>query len=229
MQRTILITGANGNLGQKVIQKLSAEGHKIIAMVGSGHLPESLRQKALIQAHVDLFNEESAEAFVHSMIDQYPQLDAAILLVGGFEIGTVEATDEALLDKQIALNFKTAWFVIKPLMTHFRKSKTGQFVLICARPAINPEEGKNMVAYAISKSMLISLAEIINAEGKKMGITASVIIPSILVTPPNRKAMPDADFERWVKPSTIAETISFILSDTGKALRQPVFKVYHLS
>ncbi|MGB3081284.1 MAG: SDR family NAD(P)-dependent oxidoreductase, partial [Saprospiraceae bacterium] len=129
----------------------------------------------------------------------------------------------------ISLNFKTAWFIIKPLMTHFKKSGGGQIILIGARPAINPDEGKNVVAYSLSKSLLISLAEIINTEGKNAGITASIIIPGILDTAPNRKAMPDADFEGWVKTSTVAETISFILSDAGKALRQPVFKVYNRS
>jgi NAD(P)-dependent dehydrogenase (short-subunit alcohol dehydrogenase family) len=86
-----------------------------------------------------------------------------------------------------------------------------------------------MIAYAISKSMLFSLAEFINEEGNKQGITASIIVPSTIDTPPNRKSMPDADPEKWVKAMDIGETIRYILSDTGRKLRQPVFKVYHQS
>lgn len=216
-------------MGQDVVNSISAAGHHIIATVGSGEVPESLIEKTIVQQRVDLLNEAAAESFVHSIVNQYPSLDGAILLVGGFGMGNIENTNEAMLDKQISLNFKTAWFIIKPLMTHFKKSGGGQIILIGARPAINPDEGKNVVAYSLSKSLLISLAEIINTEGKNAGITASIIIPGILDTAPNRKAMPDADFEGWVKTSTVAETISFILSDAGKALRQPVFKVYNRS
>ncbi len=229
MQRTILITGATGNLGHDVVNSIFASGHKIIATVGSSEISESLIQKTIVQQRVDLLRESSAESFMHGIINGHPQLDGAVLLVGGFGMGNIESTNEAMLDKQITLNFKTAWFIIKPLMSHFKKSGGGQIVLVGARPAINPDEGKNVVAYALSKSLLFSLAEIINAEGKDAGITASIVVPGILDTAPNRNAMPDADFEDWVKTSTVAETISFILSDAGKALRQPVFKVYNRS
>lgn len=229
MSRTIIISGSNGNLGQEVVNILFEEGHKIHALIGPGEIPDSFKKKTIDQTLIDLGNENATEFLIQKMIKEYPQLDAAVLLAGGFEIGSVEATNETLLDQQIALNFKTAWFVIKPLLAHFKKRGEGQFILISARPAINPNEAKTKVAYAISKSMLLTLAEIINAEGRDSGITASVIIPSILDTPQNRDAMPDADPERWVKTSDIANTISFILSDTGKVLRQPVFKLYHHS
>ena len=229
MKRTILITGSNGHLGQQVVSKLSDEGHQLIAAMGSCPFPESFKDITALHMQVDLNNEQSTEEFVEKIISQYPKLDAAVLLAGGFEAGNIEGTNEALLDRQIALNFKTAWLVVKPIMAHFKKIGTGQFILICARPAVSPEAGKKSVAYAISKSMLLTLAEIINADGSKSGITASVIIPSILDTQPNREDMPDSDFEKWVKPSRIAETISFILSDVGKELRQPVFKIYNRS
>jgi NAD(P)-dependent dehydrogenase (short-subunit alcohol dehydrogenase family) len=227
MQRTILITGSNGNLGQEVVNRLSSEGHQIIAVTGSGPIPEYFNEKTINQSRIDLSNESEAEAFALDMIGQHPNLDAALLLAGGFSMGKLDMTDEKLLDQQIALNFKTALFIIKPLLAHFIKSGGGQFILMGARPAISPDAGKNSVAYAISKSMLLSLAEIINAEGKESGITASVIIPSILDTPPNRKSMPKADYSTWIKPSRVADTISFILSDAGRELRQPVFKIYN--
>jgi len=229
MSRTIIISGSNGNLGEEVVNILSGEKHKIIALVGPGDIPETFKKKTLEQTLVDLSNENATDFLIQKMIKEYPELDAAVLLAGGFEMGSIEETNEKLLDQQITLNFKTAWFVIKPLLSYFKKRGKGQFILISARPAIAPNEAKTKVAYAISKSMLLTLAEIINAEGRDSGITASVIIPSILDTPQNRDSMPDADPQRWVKTSDIAKTISFILSDTGKVLRQPVFKLYHHS
>lgn len=227
MSRTILVTGASGNLGNEVVRHLATEGHQIIALTGSHKMSEELNKIISFQTQVDLGNQSQSGKTIGDIIRDYPQLDAAVLLAGGFEMGNIKDTDESLLDNQIALNFKTAWFVIQPLLSHFKEMGHGQFILMGAKPAINLSESVNKVAYALSKSLVISLAEIINAEGKDTGITASVIVPEVIDTPQNRKDMPDADFSRWVKTSTISDVISFILSDAGSWLRQPVFKVYN--
>ncbi|MFZ1677581.1 MAG: SDR family NAD(P)-dependent oxidoreductase, partial [Saprospiraceae bacterium] len=224
MPRTILVTGASGNLGRDVVRHLATEGHQVIALTGSYKMSEEIDKIISFQTQVDLGNQtESAKTMVN-LISLYPQLDAAVLLAGGFEMGDIKDTDEVLIDKQIKLNFKTAWFVIQPLMTHFKDKGGGQFILMGAKPALNPSESVSKVAYGLSKSLLFTLAEIINAEGKDTGITASVIVPEVIDTPQNRKDMPDADFSSWVKTSTISEIISFILSDAGRWMRQPVYK-----
>jgi len=226
MQRTILITGATGYLGKEVVHHLHAEGNSILATYHSKEFDESTKQKIAHAEHVDLFNENDTNSAMLKLVQQHPALDAAVLLAGGFKPGSIEHTDEALFDELFSLNFKTAWFVVKPLMDHFKKIGHGQFIFIAARPAISPEAGKNLVAYALSKSLLVSLAEIINADGKAIGITASVILPSTLDTPPNRKDMPNADFNKWVPTTDVAQTISFILSPAGIQMRQPVYKIY---
>lgn len=227
MSRTILVTGANGNLGKEVVRHLTSEGHEVIAVTGSKPMPVNLHDAILFQKKMDLSHEESTGNAIQEIVSQYSQIDAALLLAGGFEMGNLKATDESLLDRMISLNFKTAWFVIQPMMAHFKKSGGGQFILMGAKPAINPSESVSKVAYGLSKSLLFTLAEIINAEGKDAGITASIIVPEVIDTPQNRKDMPDADFNKWVKTSTISEIISFILSDAGRWLRQPVYKAYN--
>ncbi len=229
MNRTILITGATGNLGKEVVQLLHEEGNKILAIYHKQELDDAFKQKVTLLEHLDLNEENETQTAMARMIRQFPELDAAILLAGGFESGKIGETDLALLDQQFMLNFKTAWNVVKPVMDHFLKIGRGQFIFIGARPAISPEAGRNNVAYALSKSLLFSLAEIINAEGKALGISAAVIVPSILDTPPNRADIPKADFSKWVQPADVAETIRFILSPVGQQLRQPVFKIYNRS
>ena len=226
MQRTILITGATGFLGKDVVHHLHVEGNTILGTFHNKEFDESVKQKIAQAEHVDLYNENDTNSTMIKLVEQHPELDAAVLLAGGFKPGSIEQTDQALLDQQFSLNFKTAWFIVKPLMDHFKKIGRGQFVFIAARPAVSPEAAKNLVAYALSKSLLLSLAEIINADGKAMGITASVILPSTLDTPANREDMPNADFSKWVPTSDVAQTISFILSPAGNQMRQPVYKIY---
>ncbi|MCB0637782.1 MAG: hypothetical protein KDC54_14230, partial [Lewinella sp.] len=79
----------------------------------------------------------------------------------------------------------------------------------------------------LSKSLLFRLAEIINAETSKHGVVAAVVAPGTMDTPPNREAMPAADFSDWVPTERVAEVIAFLLSDTGAMLREPVVKVYN--
>jgi NAD(P)-dependent dehydrogenase (short-subunit alcohol dehydrogenase family) len=227
MKRTILLTGANGNLGYDVVDALASEGHTLLAITGSGELSEEQKSKVAFTEEVDLSDESASTAVVYKIISDYTDVSVAILLAGGFSVGAIGETNEDMLDGQIALNFKTAWFVIRPLIEHWKKNQGGQIILMGARPAINPAEGKNLVAYALSKSLLFSLAEIINEDGKDKGIAASIIVPSILDTPPNRESMPDADFTHWVKTEDVAKTIQYILSDAGQQLHQPVFKMYN--
>jgi NAD(P)-dependent dehydrogenase (short-subunit alcohol dehydrogenase family) len=105
----------------------------------------------------------------------------------------------------------------------------GKLIFVGSRPALKPQEGKNVLAYALAKSLIFKLADLLNAEGSSKNVTASVIVPSTIDTEVNRKAMPDKDFSAWVKPEEIADAMAFICSDTGKPLRETVLKIYNRS
>jgi NAD(P)-dependent dehydrogenase (short-subunit alcohol dehydrogenase family) len=149
------------------------------------------------------------------------------LLAGGFEMGGIETTDTAQLRKMFSLNFETAYHIARPLFQHMIQNGYGRLVFTGARPGINLQEGTNKMAYALSKSLLFNLAEILNKEAKGKNVTASVIAPSTIDTPPNRESMPNAKYDTWVKPEQIAEVLSFICSDSGNVLRESIFKVYN--
>lgn len=225
--KTILITGANGNLGTAVVLNLHLKGHLICATVGPGPVDEAFNGMTVDTRQVNLTDEGEVRSYVDDITTKYPKVSAGVLLVGGFAMGDIKETDGAALDKQIALNFKTAYFVVRPLIEHFEKNGGGQIILVGARPALDANAGKGLVAYSVSKSMVFHLAELINASGKKKNIRATVLVPSTIDTETNRKSMPDADFSKWVKAEDIAETVSFILSDAGSTLRETVIKVYN--
>jgi NAD(P)-dependent dehydrogenase (short-subunit alcohol dehydrogenase family) len=107
------------------------------------------------------------------------------------------------------------------------KNKRGNIIFIGARPALNPAQGKNLIAYGLSKSLLFKLAEYLNEAAKGMNVSVSVVVPSTLDTPLNRKSMPDVNPDNWVKPREIAETLEFLVSDKSTALRETVLKIYN--
>jgi NAD(P)-dependent dehydrogenase (short-subunit alcohol dehydrogenase family) len=227
---TIIITGANGNLGLEVVNRLLQDGYHILATSGQTGASNLRRDENLVISEVDLLNEEQAQKFVESSLEDNPGIQAAILLVGGFAMGKLTETKKADLDKMIDLNFYTAYNIARPLLAYFlNRPHGGRFILVGSRSGLNPANGKDFFAYSLSKAMIFKLADFINAEGKDKGVTATVIVPSTIDTEANRKAMPDADYSKWVPAGNIADAISFSLSETGQMLRESVIKIYNRS
>jgi NAD(P)-dependent dehydrogenase (short-subunit alcohol dehydrogenase family) len=226
--KNIIITGANGNLGSAVVKKFLNDGYRVIAVDQSdNHLSFAKGNSNFEFKTVDLAKEEVASAFVEEMIGKHKTIDAALLLVGGFAMGNIDKTSGTDIDKMINLNFKTAYFLARPIFQHMVSKNSGRLVLVGARPALQAEYGKGMIAYTLSKSLLFKLAELLNAEAKGKDVVTSVITPSTIDTPENRKSMPNANPDDWVKPENIADVLEFICSGKSSVLRDPVYKVYN--
>lgn len=227
---SIIITGAAGNLGSAVTEKMLAEDRQVFATVGPHESEDFLRHEHLKTEQLDLLDAELAQSFVEKVIDETDSLEGAVLLAGGFGMGSIADTGSEDLDKMYRLNFKTAFHVVQPLLKHWQEEESGgTLVFIGAKPALEPSAGQNLAAYALSKSLLFELASYINAGTGKHGVKAAVIVPSIIDTPPNREAMPDADPSNWVPPQRIADTISYLFSETGQMWRETVIRIYNKS
>jgi NAD(P)-dependent dehydrogenase (short-subunit alcohol dehydrogenase family) len=228
MPKTILITGANGGLGAATVKKFLDKGYKVIAVDQSGtQLGFAAGHDNFELRSVDATDEQAVSAFVEEIIALYDNIDGALLLVGGFAMGDIAATDGGALRKMFSLNFETAYFFARPLFLHMLEKGYGRVAFMGARPALKPEQGKGVLAYSLTKSLLFRLAELLNATAKGKNVVASVIAPSTIDTPANRKSMPDADFSAWVSATDIATLLEFICSEEGNALREPVYKIYN--
>jgi NAD(P)-dependent dehydrogenase (short-subunit alcohol dehydrogenase family) len=225
--KTVIITGANGNLGVAVTNHFLDAGYKVIATVRNEEGRSELPQHGNLHVSVVNLSDESAtSAFASDIISKHGKIDALLMLVGGFAMGNIKDTDASALRKQFALNFETAYFIARPIFEHMLDKRYGRLIFIGSRPALEASAGKHVVAYALSKSLLFKLAEFMNAEGKGKNVTATVVAPSTIDTPVNRKEMPDADADKWVKPEALAAVLEFIISGKGEPLREAVLKVY---
>ena len=139
----------------------------------------------------------------------------------------ISDTSGADIDKMFSLNFKSAYFIARPLLTHMQQNNYGRLIFIGAKPALLASVGKNLIAYSLSKSLLFKLADFINEDSKGKNIVASVVVPSTIDTPVNRKEMPDANFDDWIKPEQIADMLELITSEKGNPLRETIIKVYN--
>ncbi len=224
MKPSVIVTGGGGNLGSAVVNKLKAEGYSIIGTAVSDREFHRLEASGVQTSMLDLTDEEAVAQFVSKLEND---VEAAVLIVGGFTAGGFQDTTGEDLRKMYSLNFETAFFISQALLNKFDAQGGGQLVLVGSRPALNPEEGKELVAYSLSKKLVFYLAELINAYGKEKNIHATVVVPSVIDTKRNREAMPEADYSKWVSPETLADAVHFMLSDTGKQIQDGVLKVYN--
>ncbi|UJP66545.1 SDR family NAD(P)-dependent oxidoreductase [Mongoliitalea daihaiensis] len=222
MERNIIITGAAGNLGKQVVSKFKREGYKVIATI----LPDSEEEveEADDVYEVDVTSEESVAEFAKEYQLQYGEVDAIGLLVGGYANGGIEDTSVQDIEKMMKLNFFTAFNMVKNFLPVFKKADFGTFLFVGARPSLQPADGKNVVAYALSKSLLFQLADYVAEEVKDSKIRSHIFVPSIIDTPANREAMPEENFSEWVSPAEIAEAMHYAVNTPS--LRNMTFKLY---
>ena len=226
MTKTAIVTGSAGNLGRAVVKKLLENDYKVIGTVRKKKT-ENISHPNVEEAELDLLNEENCQQLVDEIIAKNKSIDVAILTAGGFNMGNIAATKVNDVARQYQLNFETAYNIARPVFVQMLKQNSGRIFLIGSRAGLDVTHAKGVTSYALSKSLIFRLAELMNAEAKNKNVVVSVIVPSTIDTPENRKSMPDADFNTWVSPSEIAGVIQYYASAEASALREPVIKVYN--
>ena len=159
----------------------------------------------LMQA--DLLDSDGAADAVKAVAD----LEAVVNLVGGFSDGPkVHETEPADFQRMIRLNVEPAFNLARAGMPVLAERAASAFVGVSARAAIRPFPGA--AGYITGKAALLAFVKALDAEYKGAGVRCNAVLPSVIDTPANRKATPDADFSRWVQPAEIAKVIRFLVS-----------------
>lgn len=202
MQNKAIITGASGNLGDAAVKLFCNSGFDVIAVSNKKAIDNN--NKAVDSYMVDLTDDGLVKEFTDVIIKKHKVIDCVLMFAGGFAAGKIEKTNSEDLGKMFSINFKTAFFLTRHLLPHFTENKKGTFIFTGSLPGMNASETTGAAAYGLSKSLLFRLAEMINTEHEKNHLQAFVLVPTTMDTPQNRLAMPGADFNKWLKPETVA-------------------------
>ena len=226
-KKTVIVTGASGNLGQAVVKKFLSEKYRVVGtIIPNDPVVFEIQDSGFEIAMLDLVDENAAGQFVKDVIRKYGQIDIAVLTVGGFVMGNIaETTSEGLMN-QYKLNFQSAYHVARPVFQQMLIQKYGHIFLIGSKPGMDTKNGKGMVAYSLAKSLLFRLAELLNDEAEGLNVVCWVIVPSTIDTLQNRASMPGADFTKWVTPAKLAEVIFSHCSGDTQDYKERVLKVY---
>jgi NAD(P)-dependent dehydrogenase (short-subunit alcohol dehydrogenase family) len=219
--RHIVVTGAAGALGRAVVQHFLDQGARVALLDHRmEHLTDAFpgldnSQHLLLQADVT-----SASAMAEAatqILAAFKQVDALVHIAGGFEMGEpVHALSRAAWDRMMDLNAWSFVAVSQALVPSMIERKAGSVIAVSAKTAARGAAG--MAAYIASKSALQRLVEATAAELAPHGIQVNSIAPSVLDTPANRQAMPDAKPDNWVSTAVAAQTIGFLASPAAAAL-----------
>lgn len=231
VNKTIVITGAAGNLGRAVTQVFMEQGARLVLLdLRADDLQRTFGKDntAVALAPVDLLDPEAIGVVVDAAVDRYGRIDVLCNLAGGFLMGEpVHETSAASWNAMFDRNVRTLLNMSQAVVPHMSAKGGGKIVNIGAFAAQRGLAG--MGAYIAAKSAVIRLTESMAAELREKNINVNCVLPTIVDTPENRAAMPAADPTRWVAPQDLAAVISFLASGAARAVHGVALPVTGLS
>lgn len=230
-EQVVLVTGAGGNVGRALAEASAARGASCVLLdLDEARLRELYgadTEKQVVVA-ANLSDAAALRAGLQEAIQHVGSITVAFNTVGGFAMGEpVHRTGAALWQQMAELNVASMLNVCSEVVPPMEAAGYGKIVNIAANAALRGQA--NMGAYCATKSAVISLTQSMAAELREKGVNVNCVMPSIIDTPQNRAAMPDADFERWVKPDSLARVMLFLASDEAGDVHGAAVPVVGLS
>lgn len=218
--KIVLVTGGTGALGSSITKAFAESNATVISSYISDREKGQAQKenKSTVQlVKVNITKEEEVLKLVSSIIDQYSRIDILVNVVGAYIGGkSVHELDEEEWDLMMNLNLKSAFLISKHVIRQMLSSKYGKIIHVSSKNGLHSEGYDS--AYSASKSGLIRLVESLSKETKESNINVNCIMPSTIDTQANRKAMPNADFNKWVKSENLANVVLFLSSEESKTI-----------
>jgi NAD(P)-dependent dehydrogenase (short-subunit alcohol dehydrogenase family) len=230
VHRTVIVTGASGNLGRAVAGAFAAEGANLVLVARhEATLAEQFGgdgERRLFVA-ADLGRQDDANGVAAAARARFGRIDTVCNLAGAFRIdGPVHETSDATWQFLFDTNVRSVLCMARACVPAMLEAG-GSIVNVAAYAALRA--GANMGAYAASKAAVMRLTEAMSAELRERGINVNCVLPTTIDTPQNRQAMPGADPARWVAPGDLARIIVFLASPAARAIHGASIPVSGLS
>ncbi len=230
--RVTLITGGTGALGTAVTRAFLEQGSAVVATYRAEPEAERLRAALgstgrLVLHQADVTSTAEVASLVERTLARHGRIDYLINLVGGWAGGTpVWETGDAEWEHMLAVNLRSTFVCCRAVLPHMLERGFGRIVNVASRTALQPSPGA--AAYAVSKMGVITLTETLALELRQRDadVTANCVVPSVIDTEANRRAMPRAPFERWVRPEQLAAIIVWLTSADAAPINGAAIPVY---
>ena len=222
--RTVVLTGAAGNLGRAVAAVFAERGANLVLLDRRAADADARH----LSVAVDLLDARAVQAAVDKAIERFGRIDVLCNLAGAFRMGApVHETADADWTFLLDVNARTLLNTARAVVPRMLAAGGGKIVNVGAYAA--QKGAAQMGAYVAAKSAVIRLTESMAAELRSRNVNVNCVLPTIIDTPENRAAMPGADARRWVAPRELAEVVAFLASDAARAIHGAALPVTGLS
>ncbi len=229
--KVVLLAGGTGGLGRAVTLAFLEEGAKVVVTYRKQEELDALKIAAGVNTAqldgvaVDVTDEAAVRQLIEKIVGKYRRLDAMVNTVGGYAGGTkLWELDTKVFEQMLTLNLRSGYALSRAAVRAMLKEGHGAIVNVASKAAVDHAGGA--AAYAASKSAAVALLDSLAEDLKGSGVRVNTILPSIIDTEANRKAMPKADFAKWPKPEEIARVILFLCSDDARVIHGAAIPVY---
>ncbi|HWX53061.1 MAG TPA: SDR family NAD(P)-dependent oxidoreductase [Verrucomicrobiae bacterium] len=229
--KVVLIAGGTGGLGRAVSLAFLGEGATVAVTYRAQEEFAALRKAAGARAAsleglaVDVTDDPATRELAGKLVAGHGRLDFLVNAVGAYAGGTaLWETDSGLLDRMLAANVRSGYALARAVAPVMIQQKHGVIVNVASQAAVDHAAGA--AAYAASKAAALAMIDSLAADLKGTGVRANSILPSIIDTEANRKAIPKADFAKWPKPEDIARVVLFLCSDDARLIHGAAIPVY---
>ena len=229
-KKVVLITGGTGALGRMLVKKFLNSGAVTVSSFHNEKEAEKLKiENSKVElVELDILQEEQLLKTIPKLVKKFGTIDVLVNVVGGYLGGTsINCLSETEWDAMMSLNLKSAFLISKHVIPVMVSGKGGNIVHISSRTGQKSEGGDS--AYAASKAGLIRFVESVGKELKDSGININCILPTTIDTDANRKAMPNADFSKWLSTEDLANVILFLCSSGARVINGSAIPTYGLS
>jgi NAD(P)-dependent dehydrogenase (short-subunit alcohol dehydrogenase family) len=229
-EKVALVTGGTGGLGRAVTLAFLHEGASVIATYIKKDEADALKDAVgpnvpLELLPLDATDEAACRALVDGITARHGRLDILVNAIGGYAAGKpLWETEPRTYQLMLTLNLHADYNLARTVVPAMLRQKSGAIVNIASKAALDHAAGA--AAYAASKAAALALFDCLAQDVKGTGVRVNSVLPSIIDTEPNRKAMPDADFSKWPKPEEIAQVILFLCSAEAKLVHGAAIPVY---
>jgi NAD(P)-dependent dehydrogenase (short-subunit alcohol dehydrogenase family) len=230
-EKVVLVAGGTGGLGRAVSLAFLEQGATVVVTFRKKEELDALKIASRASAArlaglgVDVTDEAAVGQLVDKILAQHGRLDVLVNAVGAYAGGAkLWELESKVFDQMLALNLRSGYALSRAAVRAMLKQGQGAIVNVASKAAVDHAAGA--AAYAASKSAAVALLDSMAADLKGSGIRVNSILPSVIDTEANRKAMPAGDFSKWPKPEEIARVILFLCSDDAKVIQGAAIPVY---
>src|SRR5260370_20520393 len=199
--KVVLVAGGTGGLGRAVSLAFLEEGAKVVVTYRKQEEFDALKNAAgadgaqLEGNSVDVTDEAAVRQLIEKILAKRGRLDALVNTVGGYAGGmALWELETKGLDQMLELNLQSGYALSRAAVRAMLKQGRGAIVNVASKAALDHAAGA--AAYAASKAAAVAMLDSLAADLKGTGIRVNSILPSIIDTEANRKAMPKPDFSK---------------------------------